>query len=52
VASLDDIPLYPGSYYVMDRGHAACGMTATMPDGGICRIAALVSSDGDVRNAA
>jgi hypothetical protein len=52
VASLDQIPVYPGSYYVLDRGHAACGMTPAMPDGGICRIAALVCSDSDLRNAA
>jgi hypothetical protein len=52
VASLDEIPIQPDSFYVIDRGHAACGMTPTMPDGGICRIAALVCSDSDLRNAA
>jgi len=49
---LDEVPFAAGNYYVLDRGHAACGMTAAMPDGGICRVAALIPSDSDARNAA
>jgi len=27
---LDDLPIEPGAIYIMDRGHAACGMTAAI----------------------
>jgi hypothetical protein len=28
VVWLDELPIEPGSYYIMDRGYAACGMPA------------------------
>ena len=38
--------------WVMDRGHAACGMTAVMPHAGLCRIQRHSRSERAVADAA
>ena len=42
---LDHIPIEPGSYFVMDRGYAACGITTIMRSSGLCRIEDTFSSE-------